>query len=69
MFPQEAGSKYKNIIFITGSRELDTKWTISQKGKAVPLGSPWTKRIRKLDWLSVFIKHRKITSNFKRRSG
>ena len=43
MLPQEADSKYKNII--TGYEVDDIS-----KGKSVPLCSPWTKRIRKLEW-------------------
>ena len=54
MFPQEAESKYKNIIY---------NWIGS--GRYLKRCSPWTKRIRKFEWLSVFIKHKKITSNFK----
>ena len=34
----------------------------SKREKSVPLCSPWTKRIRKFEWLSVFIKHKKITT-------
>ena len=40
----------------------------SKGEKSVPWCSPCAKRIRKFEWLSVFIKHKKLTSNFKRRS-
>ena len=49
MFPQEAEPKYKNIV--TGYRVDDTS-----KGKICSL---MQKRIRKLKWLSVYIKHKK----------
>ena len=62
MFPQEAQSKYKNIITEYGVED-------ASKGKNLFLDVvPGQREFAKLEWLSVFIKHKKITSNFKRRS-